>query len=68
MNVLENELVKLDVGGRTITMMGVSDPSFNKESIKDNPEEKLIKNLSEMDFDDESYKIMLARLIFDLKR
>lgn len=58
--VLENSSVDFMVGEETISLVGISDPTFNKESVEGTMESAVINQLLEAVPDNENYKILLA--------
>lgn len=58
--VLENLSADVIVGDETISLVGISDPTFNRESVEGSVESTVKNQLSEAVPDNENFKILLA--------
>ncbi len=58
--VLENESVDITVGEDTITLIGISDPTFRMELVDDTMEQNILHQLISVIPDNDNYKVLLA--------
>lgn len=58
--VLENESVDITVGEDTITLIGISDPTFRMELVDDTMEQNIAHQLMSVIPDNDNYKVLLA--------
>lgn len=58
--VLENESVDITVGEDTITLIGISDPTFRMELVDDTMEKNISHQLVNVIPDNDNYKVLLA--------
>ena len=58
--VLGDDSTKVDVGGETITLIGVNDPSFQTDYLRGDSEEVMRSKLSELCTDEEGFTVLLS--------
>lgn len=58
--VLENESVDITVGEDSITLIGISDPTFRMELVDDTMEQNIAYQLMSVIPDNDNYKVLLA--------
>lgn len=58
--VLENEAAELTIGNETVSLIGVTDPSFPMKFVDDTMEQNISHQLSNVIPDNGNYKILLA--------